>query len=119
MQSSSMNLSEMMQRCIQNCEDCHMICMRTVQHCLTMGGKHADPNHIGLMLDCADICRTSADYMLRNSPRHHQTCNLCSTVCTECADDCERMAGGDQMMMQCAQICRQCAESCRMMAGHA
>jgi hypothetical protein len=94
-----------------------MICMRTVQHCLTMGGEHSDANHIALMLDCADICRTSADFMLRNSPRHGQVCGLCAQVCEQCAADCERIAGSDSMMQDCIQCCRECSDSCREMAG--
>jgi hypothetical protein len=122
MQSTTMNSAQtssamqMMQECIRNCEDCHMSCMRTVQHCLTMGGAHADPNHIGMMLDCADICRTSADFMLRNSPNHSKICRVCGEICMKCADDCERIAGRDSMMLECAKMCRQCAESCRNMA---
>lgn len=117
MQPMTTSSSQSMQQCIQNCEDCHMICMRTVQHCLSMGGQHADPNHIVLMLDCADICRTSADFMLRSSPRHTQVCGLCAQTCDQCAMDCERIAGGDSMMMDCVRCCRECAAACRQMAS--
>jgi hypothetical protein len=67
-------MSAEMRECIQNCLDCHRICTETVTHCLMMGGEHAAAEHIGLMLDCAQICQTSADFMLRMSHFHHQTC---------------------------------------------
>ena len=52
-----------MRECIQNCLDCYSICVETAHHCLTMGGKHADPKHIGLLNNCAQICQTSAAFM--------------------------------------------------------
>lgn len=105
-----------MQRCIDDCTECHAICLSTVRYCLTMGGEHAEAGHIGLMLDCADICATSADFMLRNSPMHGLTCGVCADVCLACAESCEQFAGDAQMEM-CAEVCRRCADSCREMAN--
>jgi hypothetical protein len=82
-----------------------------------MGGEHAKPGHIRLLLDCAEICETSANFMLRTSDLHHLTCGVCAEVCTRCAEDCERFVD-DIMMQACAQACRHCAESCQEMAGH-
>jgi len=31
-----------MDECIRNCTECHIICLKTVTHCLGLGGKHAD-----------------------------------------------------------------------------
>jgi hypothetical protein len=111
------HISEDMRSCIQNCSDCHAICTETAIHCLTMGGPHAAPGHIALLLDCAQICATSADFMTRGSPLHRLTCGACAEICQQCADDCERMAGGDQQMLQCVEMCRRCAASCRDMAA--
>ncbi len=106
-----------LQQCIQHCLDCHSICMETVPHCLTQGGEHADPDHIRLLLDCAEICNTSANFMLRDSDLHHQVCGMCAEVCEQCAADCERIDPHDEQMSACADLCRTCAESCRSMAG--
>lgn len=81
-----------------------------------MGGKHAAPEHIRMMLDGANICRTSADFMLRRSAYHHDVCGVCATVCEACAKDCERLPD-DELMRECAATCRRCAESCRAMSG--
>jgi hypothetical protein len=108
-----------MQECIDHCTNCHRICVETAQHCLGMGGQHAAPEHIRLLLDCAQICATSADFMLRGSPLHVKTCAVCSEICRLCADACARMAGSDELMKRCADLCRQCAESCMKMAGAA
>lgn len=105
-----------MERCIDHCQECHEICVQTVTHCLDMGGRHAETSHIRLLLDCAEICETSANFMIRGSDLHMETCRACAEVCERCADDCQRMADDNQMRI-CADACRQCAESCRRMAG--
>jgi hypothetical protein len=109
------SLSQEMQECIQNCLSCHGICLNTVTHCLQMGGVHAEASHIRLMLDCAEICQTSANFMLRNSNLHHMTCGVRAEICTRCAEDCERF--DDPQMRACAKMCRQCADSCQRMAA--
>jgi hypothetical protein len=110
-------ISAEMRDCIQNCTDCRNICLETLAHCLHMGGKHADPAHIGLLMDCAEICGVSASYMLRGSDLHGRTCAVCAEVCERCADDCERLADGDELMLRCAEVCRRCAQSCSDMAA--
>src|SRR5215208_6324474 len=77
-----------MRQCIQECLDCHSSCLDTARHCLEMGGQHAAAKHVTLLLDCADICQTSANFMLRHSDRHARTCELCATVCRECEKAC-------------------------------
>lgn len=110
----SMNHQEMTE-CQQNCQQCHAICTETAQHCLQKGGKHAEADHIRLLLDCAQICQTSSDFMLRGSPLHTRTCGVCAEICTMCAEACERIKD-DSMMKKCAEMCRRCAESCHQMA---
>jgi hypothetical protein len=108
-------VSAEMQRCIQECRNCASICLETVQHCLKLGGKHAEPAHIRMLMDCAEICQASANFMQRGSPLHMQTCAACAEVCKACAEDCERFKD-DEMMAACAQACRSCEASCREMA---
>lgn len=104
------------QECIENCTECHATCLSTAAHCLEKGGEHARPEHMTLLLDCAQICATSADFMLRNSERHHVTCGACAEICRACAEDCEQMAD-DPVMQRCAEMSRTCAESCERMAA--
>ena len=106
-----------MAKCIQLCRDCHAMCTQTIAHCLKLGGRHAAPDHIRLMVDCAQMCATAADYMLRESPFHNRICRLCSELCTQCGKDCEQVAGDDQMVKQCIEMCRKCADSCERMAS--
>ena len=104
-----------MQECIDRCQSCQAICLETLNHCLELGGRHAAAEHIRLLAACAEICDTSARFMLLGSHFHGRTCDVCAEVCLACADDCESM-GDDELMQQCAEICRRCAESCRQMA---
>jgi len=98
--------------------DCHTVCLETITHCLTNGGDHARPDHIKLLLDCAEICQTAGNFMTRESEVHALTCEACAEICERCAASCEAM-GDDEMMRRCAEACRRCAESCRHMAGAA
>ncbi len=116
-QTGGMPMSSEMQQCIENCTDSHRICMETITHCLQMGGKHAESGHIRLMLDCAEMCQTSADFMMRGSELYPRTCAVCADICERCAEDCERVDRSDVQMRNCTDFCRRCAESCRLMAS--
>jgi hypothetical protein len=111
-----MALTKQLDECIDTCTQCHQVCLETLAHCLQEGGEHAKLEHITLLMDCADICRTSADFMIRGSALHVSTCAVCADVCEECAQSCERI-GDDPVMSECAETCRRCAASCRRMAG--
>lgn len=110
------HISSDMRQCIDECSTCHQVCLSVIPHCLEKGGMHASPDHIRVLADCAQICATSADFMLRGSSQHHETCRVCAEVCDACAQGCDRMADDDEMR-RCADTCRRCAESCRRMAG--
>lgn len=109
--------SSEMNQCITNCFSCSAICVETINHCLSMGGEHANAEHIGLLQTCAEICTTSANAMLRGTHAHTATCRACAEICRMCAEHCERMAGSDETMRQCAEACRRCADSCSAMAS--
>ncbi len=86
---SKHSMSSEMQQCMEDCHQCHMTCLQmAATHCLELGGKHVEPHHMRLMLDCAEICRA-------------------------CAASCEEV--GD--MQECVDACLRCAESCERMAA--
>ena len=107
-----------MQSCVDACTSCHQTCTHNVRHCLEKGGKHAASAHITLLVDCAQICATSADFLTRHSAQHQVTCRACAEVCRACAASCEAM-GDDDMMRACADECRRCADSCEKMSAMA
>jgi hypothetical protein len=100
---------------IRTASGCHDTCMESIVHCLKLGGEHASPAHIRLLIDCAAICESAANFMLRSSDYHGRVCGVCADICDACANDCERFQN-DDMMRQCAELCRLCAQSCREMA---
>lgn len=109
-----MKIKSEMQTCIENCLRCYQTCFgMAMNHCLEAGGRHLEPEHFRLMTACAEICRTSAHFMLMSSPLHKHICRECAEICAECAADCERV--GD--MQDCVKACRACAESCTAMAA--
>jgi hypothetical protein len=106
--------NEKLQHCIDECQSCHEMCVETAAHCLQQGGQYADVRLVTTLLDCAEICATSANFMLRGSHSHPRTCEVCAEICEQCARSCESL--GDDMMRRCAEECRRCAESCRQIS---
>jgi hypothetical protein len=103
-----------MRRCIDACVSCYETCTSMAMgHCLEKGGAHVEQKHFTLMIACAEICRTAAQFMLIGSEHHRHICRSCAQICDECATDCERL--GD--MQNCVDACRSCAEECRKMAA--
>lgn len=111
--------NQKLQECIDNCEKCHKACLETVTYCLSESGTHTEATHIKLLLDCAQICNTSSDFMIRASSFHQKLCSLCTEICKRCAEDCERIGNSDGLMKECANICRECAQSCQSMEAMA
>ena len=106
-----------MEQCIENCTNCHRICLETAaRHFREEQPPQLDEALVRLLLDCAEICRTSADFMIRGSELHPHICRACAAVCARCADECDR-DGEDPYLAACSEICRRCALSCAQMGG--
>lgn len=110
--SDQMSLKE----CIQDCLASHAMCLETARYCMEQGGRHVSAPHLALLLDCAEMCQTTANSMLRQSPQHTMVCAACARLCEACALDCDAFRGGSRMQ-ECAATCRACARSCRDMAS--
>ncbi len=107
------HISQETQRCIDECIRCYRTCFgMAMNHCLEMGGEHVQPKHFRVMVACAEICRTTAHFMLMKSEHALHLCRECAEICDQCANECERI--GD--MDDCVEQCRRCAEMCRSMA---
>lgn len=110
------NLSGEMQICIDNCMTCHQVCTVTLSHCFNKVGEHVQADHLKSLIDCAQICTVSADFMSRESNLHPSVCAVCAEACLACAESCEKFAN-DEVMKNCAEMCRSCADSCKQMAA--
>ena len=104
-----------LQQCIDDCLNCCELCVRTMERCFELRGKHVQASQIRTLSDCAAICQTTAGFMLRGSQLHARICGVCAEVCRACERECRRLA--DETMQQCAEGCRRCAESCERMAA--
>ena len=94
-------------------QQCHAICSSmAMTHCLEMGGEHARPQHLRLMLDCAGLCAFTADALGRESQFTGSFAALCADVCEICEKDCEAL--GD--MEECVEACSACVAHCRQIA---
>ncbi len=111
--AQQMTHSTEVQQCIDACQKCHDICLQTaLTHSLRAGGKHAAEEHLRLMINCSEICQTSANFMLSGSSLHGAVCAACAEICDACGKSCEQVGDLDE----CLQACRQCAASCEDMA---
>jgi hypothetical protein len=101
-------------RCVDECERCHRICLRTAMaDSLEQGGEHVEPAHLRLMLACAELCRATADSVLAAFDTWEALSALCAKVCTQCAESCERVGE----LEECGEACRVCAQACRAVSG--
>ena len=106
----------LMQQCVSDCIACHNICLETAKHCMHMGGSHSAPQNLVLLLDCHEICQTSANFMLRGSEFSNRICGVCADACRRCAEICEGFSD-DEQMASCESMCRSCMDSCEQMAN--
>lgn len=104
-----------MAHAIDNCLRCYKTCLQALsKHCIeAAGGVHNEASHTWLMMDCVAICQVAADFMIRGSKNHRQTCRVCADICRQCAESCDAMGEMDS----CVETCRACAESCSAMSG--
>jgi hypothetical protein len=107
------HLSNQIAETIRSLQNCHAVCSSMAfTHCLEMGGEHARPQHLRLMMDCAALCAFTADALGRKSQFHNRFAALCAEVCETCEKDCSAL--GD--MEQCVRACLDCALHCRQIA---
>ena len=102
-----------MRACIQRCEACHDVC----QELLIVASESTDAAQTAIitaLLDCAEMCRTAKNLMLRGSSLHPTACRACREAAERCAEACETVAA--QSYAACARECRRCAQACAEMA---
>lgn len=102
------------QSCIDECLRCYQVCLGTASgHCLDVGDRHVQADHMRLILACAELCRTSAAILLIGTIHHKAICRECATLCDDCAKYCRTVGG----MEACIAACDECAASCLRVAA--
>ena len=115
MPRTAMNLIDpAVRHCIDECVRCHEVCLSTIPYCLEQGGEHASEANVTLLQDCATVCRTSADFMLRGSDEYGRMCAVAAAIAQRCAEDCDQF--DDEVMRACGESCRAAADVCEQMA---
>ena len=97
-------LQQQIQDCIQDCLNCHQVCQDEANK-MRQQGQNTD--HVNLLLDCAELCLTTAHFMQHNSPLAGYVNQACAQVCRHCEDVCAQVGMND-----CANACHTCANSC-------
>lgn len=100
---------------IDSCQSCERVCASTIAHCLELGGRHASTEHITALRDCARLCATARDFLVRGSEQRELIFAVCADLCAKCGRECEQFLG-DVMMVRCADACRKCVGACLEMA---
>ena len=111
-------MSSDLRLCVETSDRCRNACLNAVTHALGMGGRYADDDLLGLLLDCAEVCRTTGDFIRRGSPRRSHTAAISADIAERCAEVCDEFTG-DATMRACADACRRAADACRQLADEA
>lgn len=100
--------------CIAACYACATVCERCAVTCLEDTHDALMSRSINLAMDCAQICRTAAALMSRNSDFSDTVCEACADICSACAAACNHH--NVRQCRQCADACLRCAALCREVA---
>ena len=99
------------QSCVLALNECRAACLDMVGNSIRMQGYYAELGHVRLLEDCARLCESTVDFLLRGSELAPEMLALCADVCRRSGRDCERF-DYDQRLLDCAAACRRSAEAC-------
>lgn len=102
--------------CSRDCWEASVACTEAFRHSLGKGGEHREPAHLQLLLDAAEVCRTTAHLLAKGSFYAADLCVVCADLCEACALDCEQFEE-DDTLRECARLCRACMISCRRISA--
>jgi hypothetical protein len=104
-------------RCVTECNECRAQCVEARRYCLEQGGAYLEPRHLRLLADCAAICATTADFVLRHEMSSAWCASSCAQVCHQCADSCARWRE-DAVLQACTESCRTFGLMCQEIAAN-
>lgn len=102
------------QKCIDACNRCAQACYECLKACLNEPDAQARKGCIGMLMECAMLCKESSGFMAMDARFAKDLCRLCATVCDQCAQDCKMFK--DDHCVKCANECQVCTNECRMMS---
>lgn len=108
----SQRITPEVRQAISDCLACYSTCTETLGYCVEKGGVLVAPELLRRLRDCAELCRVSADFMLRGSELAQRLCALSAEAATACAQACAAIAA-DAQLHACQDACLRCATSCK------
>lgn len=107
------------QSAIDACNDCATACERCAGGCLDDADVVTLIRCIRLDLDCAAVCRLTAQVFARNAGGTTAFATavaaLCAEACAACAAECQQHAM--EHCERCAVACLRCADECRRLGA--
>jgi hypothetical protein len=85
-------------------------CNVAVSHCVRRGGRHADPAHLGRLVDGIELGQTAAELEQRRSPLLAAQLEVCAAAFGRVAESCARFPE-DPVLAWCGQACGNAASA--------
>ena len=112
------NHTDVLSDALEHLALCGQVCLICADACLAEKSPEMLRDCIRLNLDCAAICGTTAELLLRRADAAatglHAQLHACIAACQACADMCESHAARHQHCAICAEACRDCQEKCNI-----
>ncbi len=110
--TSGPRITPEVRQALSDCLACYSACTETFGYCVERGGALVAPDLLRRLRDCAELCRVSADFMLRGSELAPRLCALAAEAAAVCAQACAAIAD-DAQLHACQDACLRCATSCK------
>lgn len=89
-------------------------CANACDHCTSSCLQEKHVAHLTVCIqrnmECASVCRATAQLLHFGSDHANAACQLCADICNACAEECEKHE--HDHCQKCAAACRKCAEEC-------
>lgn len=102
--------SEASSSLVENCRQCHDICLAAARLSLEHGTPYTGDDHIGLLIDCAGACMEASIRLDGKTDHYVHKCKVAAELCRLCAESCEQLPAPSPLQ-GCAAACRSLAAS--------
>ena len=103
-------------RCVEACVICATTCTSCADACLSEEMVKELAHCIRINLDCAAICATTGQILLRQTEPEwrllYRQVQACQAACRACAATCDQHAQMHDHCRVCAAVCRDCEQAC-------
>lgn len=97
--------------CIEAFQTCEQLCLRTLPFVCNEISRPLQADLVRVILDCAEMCRLAANFLVRDSEHYIRVCREASEICGDLATHCEAVEGLGGLH----SVCDECVAACRML----